>query len=164
MTRRRHTRKTLEQRFWQKVDRRGPGECWPWTGAKNGHGYGVLRLPEDGGIALAHRVSLVLAGRDPGDLLARHGCDTPSCVNPAHLRPGTAQDNSDDMVLRGRSLRGERQPGSKLTPDDVRAIRTAYAAGGVTVRELGERFGIAYATAHSVITGYRWGHVEAEAA
>lgn len=163
LTRRRHTRKTLEQRFEQKFERRGPDECWPWTGATNSRGYGVIRLPEDGGLALAHRVALRLDGRDPGGLLARHSCDNPICVNPAHLLPGTPVDNAADMVERGRSLRGEQQPSAKLTEDAVREIRRLHAAGDVTLAELAKRFGVARATVSGVILGYRWVHV-AEAA
>lgn len=163
MTRRRHTRKTLEQRFWAKVDRGARHECWPWKGAKNAKGYGVLRLPEDGGLALAHRIALRLAGRDPGALLARHKCDNPSCVNPAHLVAGTPADNSADMVSRGRSLRGEQQPGAKLSEEAVREMRHLYAAGEVTIRELAERFDVAFGTAQAAVRGYRWSHV-AEAA
>ena len=33
-------RKTLPERFWSKVKKRGPRECWPWTGAQvRGRGY-----------------------------------------------------------------------------------------------------------------------------
>lgn len=39
-------------------------------------------------------------------------------------------------------VRGFRQPGTKLTNDQVREIRAAYAAGGVTMRALAERYGI----------------------
>ena len=31
--------KSVEERFWEKVDRRGPDECWPWTAYSDRYGY-----------------------------------------------------------------------------------------------------------------------------
>ena len=28
-----------EHRFWPKVDKRGPDECWPWLAGADGDGY-----------------------------------------------------------------------------------------------------------------------------
>ncbi|HEX3958080.1 MAG TPA: hypothetical protein VHZ03_15810 [Trebonia sp.] len=42
-----------EARFWSKVDRRGPDECWPWTGSTDGNGYGIFSA--GGRIFRAHR-------------------------------------------------------------------------------------------------------------
>lgn len=43
-------------RFWDKVDKGNPDECWEWTSAKTPYGYGVLRV--DGKNLYAHRMSL----------------------------------------------------------------------------------------------------------
>lgn len=79
---------TVEERFWRKVDR--SGDCWMWTGARNGGGYGQFVISwHSGGTrriqAQAHRFSLMLAGRDPGNKVAYHRCREPLCVNPDHL-------------------------------------------------------------------------------
>jgi len=36
--------RTTEQRFWSKVDKRGPDECWPWTAASIPGGWGYFYL------------------------------------------------------------------------------------------------------------------------
>ena len=90
----------LMDRLWEKVDRRGPDECWPWTAGRQPGGYGTIDK---------QNVSRILLGLEVGDPReARHTCDNPPCCNPAHLIAGTSQENADDMVERGRSMRGER--------------------------------------------------------
>jgi len=88
-----------EERFWAKVDRRGPDECWEWRGARNGKGYGVFRI-ESRSIG-AHRFAFGLDAIPEGNFVC-HVCDNPSCVNPAHLWTGTAKDNNRDMQAKGR--------------------------------------------------------------
>ena len=95
-------------RFWEKVDKKGPTECWVWTGA------GVSRLPRrnyglahkpgtNRGKVRAHRVSWEMHnGPIPDGLNVLHTCDNPPCVNPAHLFVGTQRDNVRDMYAKGR--------------------------------------------------------------
>lgn len=76
--------KTLEQRFWEKVDIT-PG-CWFWTGGTNGKsGYGQISLNYKK--LLVHRVAIFL--RDgvmpPANLQVDHICHVKLCVNPDHL-------------------------------------------------------------------------------
>jgi hypothetical protein len=70
----------------------------------------------------AHRYALELAlGRplDPGKYACHH-CDNKVCCNPAHLYEGTAQDNSDDAVTRGRTGRGTAR---RLRPEQKLPMR-----------------------------------------
>src|SRR5689334_4116509 len=74
----------LGERFWSKVDRRAPAECWLWLGSRDDKGYG--RLDRNKRIARAHRLAWELThGPIPDGLVVRHRCDNPPCVNPAHL-------------------------------------------------------------------------------
>jgi hypothetical protein len=92
--------KSLEERFWSKVDKRGPEECWPWTGAHLSNGYGSLGAVHGANQRGAHRVAFFVAhGHWPS--VARHTCDNKWCVNAAHIVDGSHLDNSRDAVERG---------------------------------------------------------------
>lgn len=110
-------KKTPEIRFWRYVKK--TDYCWEWTGSRDRDGYGKILNHLS-----AHRYSYQLHKCiPPTDLVVRHTCDNPGCVNPDHLILGTVLSNSRDMVDRGRSLRGERNHKAKLHILQVRAIR-----------------------------------------
>ena len=94
---------TLYKRFWEKVDvSAGPHGCWLWIATVTNKGYGQF---SKGRVSVtAHRMSWELANgvKPPTDLFVCHRCDTPTCVNPAHLFLGTHRDNIADMVAKGR--------------------------------------------------------------
>jgi len=95
-----HTKRPLEERFWEKVDVRGPDECWPWTRKHNPKGYGQFRKDK---MVQAHRMAWELTnGPIPDGLDVLHTCDNPPCCNPHHLFLGTNDDNMRDMNSKGR--------------------------------------------------------------
>jgi len=136
-----------EVRFWAKVVKSSsPDGCWHWIGGKTG-GYGIITIQYKS--IGAHRFSYELHnGSIPNGLFVCHHCDTPSCVNPAHLFLGTPKDNMDDMVQKGRQRRtkppvfsGEDHPCATLTWEQVEKIRSLYASGRNTITELATIYG-----------------------
>lgn len=86
---------TLAERFWAKVQKGAPDECWHWTGAKRRGGYGAFWVDSNRRAAIAHRVAYqLLVGPIPEGLTLDHLCRVTSCVNPAHLDPCTAGENA----------------------------------------------------------------------
>lgn len=89
---------TEAERFWAKVDRRGPDDCWLWTGAVQSRGYGQLGV--DGKLVYAHRWAYEHeVGPIPDGLTIDHLCRTRLCVNARHLEPVTNKVN----IQRGES-------------------------------------------------------------
>lgn len=130
------------------------GECVVWTGLKDRKGYG--RIGVDGAMLAAHRVAYAEANGDiPGGLLVRHKCDNPPCINTAHLELGTHADNARDMVERGRSTAGERNPGSKLT-DAQAADLYRRGMAGEDRHALAAQFGINVSTVYRILAGDGW--------
>lgn len=149
---------TPEEKFWSHVHK--TESCWIWTGALSKSGYGKFQYKRTEG--RAHRVSWVLHhGKIPDGLLVLHDCpngDNRACVNPDHLWLGTNADNSGDMVQKGRSLKGENNPQSKLTEVKVLEIRKLYSRG-LTLLRLSEMFGVDRTIIHDVVRFKRWTHV-----
>jgi len=133
--------------------------CFLWTGTTTG-GYGRVRRGKR--THYAHRVAYeLLVGPIPEGVCVLHRCDTPPCVNPAHLFLGTIADNNQDMVQKGRGIAksGEQHCRARLTEDDVLAIR-ARAAAGETQRPLAREYGVDQATISNIVTRKSWKHVQ----
>lgn len=84
-----------KERFWGKVRRLGPDECWPWLGARattKWAAYGCFRLGDRK--VYPHRVAYtLLVGPIPDELTLDHiagKCFLGSlCCNPFHAEPVT---------------------------------------------------------------------------
>lgn len=92
----------LPDRLAKFVKAGNPDECWEWTGATNGVGYGKMTVRKRQ--RLATHIALEVDGRPrPSDgHFACHHCDNPPCCNPAHLFWGTPSENTMDGYRKGR--------------------------------------------------------------
>lgn len=133
---------SLEEKFHDGYVPEPNTGCWLWFKATDGHGYGQLRNPGSGPgrNVLAHRVSFEISnGSIPAGMVIMHSCDQPLCVNPDHLRLGTMKDNSQDMIAKGRR---RIVIYSKLSNQDVQAIRLWDQSGEVTKSEIAAAFNL----------------------
>jgi hypothetical protein len=159
----------IQDRFWQRVEKKKPDECWPWKGTMHGSGYGVIQgklfgeYVEGRPKVLAHRASWVIHNgpfpEHPGDYhgwVVLHACDNPRCVNPAHLTIGLQHENVKDMDRKARDnrtglapQRGTQHRRAKLTSAQVAEI----VASDETHRALAERLGVSTDTVERVRRG-----------
>lgn len=156
--------KDIGKRFWSKVAKRGPDECWLWTASFGSTGYGQFEI--DGKPRKAHRVAYMLIHGDiPSSVKVRHSCDNPPCCNPAHLIAGTQADNVKDMVERGRDYRGVPKIGeshgmSKLNDELVIQIRALGAQGfGPTHIKKKLELDITVANLSCILLRKTWTHI-----
>lgn len=149
----------LPLRFWPRVNKRGPEDCWEWTGQRHPSGYGTIKVA--GMMRGAHRVAWELShGTIPAGLFVCHSCDNPPCCNPAHLFLGTSADNTRDSTAKGRHrnprLLGERNPQAKLTERDAEIIRLLCGRIGLTQREVARRYGVTQSLVSQIMTQKVW--------
>ncbi len=148
--------KPLASRFWSKVKISGMFDCWEWKASLR-LGYGLFW--KNGGHVSAHRMSWELTrGIIPKGKLVLHNCDNPACVNPGHLFLGDGQENSSDMVIKGRSCRGEAKPNAKLTEGKVRQVRNWYT-GGSRVVDIARKLNVSHGLISGIVHGRTWRHV-----
>jgi hypothetical protein len=147
-------------RFWSYVDRRGPGECWPWKAGLFPNGYGQFRLGTRK--VKAHRCAFELErGPIPKQQLVLHECDNRRCCNPAHLFLGTHADNAADRKAKGRSARngtplpGEANPAAKVSRVLVEEIR-ARARLGESQRSIADAFQLSQSQVGNIVRGDSW--------
>ena len=143
----------LHERFMEYVHE--TDGCWIWTGPQRGTvpwRYGSFQIGKRA--ISAHRFAyLLFSGELKPGMVVRHTCDSTLCVNPAHLIVGSNQDNTRDMLLRGRQA-------SVLSEADVRRIRELRDDGVLTYGEIAECFGVGVTTVGEICRRTTWGHVE----
>lgn len=156
---------SVDERFWAKVQKI-PNGCWLWIGACTHKGYGRFNRLNRKKVK-SHRWSWENKnGSIPVGKMVLHSCiGQRNCVNPDHLRLGTAKENSDDMVKQGRHSHagggpdGEFNGQSKLTEKDVLEIRENYASGEFTQKELAKMCGVSQPVISRILAKKLWGHV-----
>lgn len=93
---------TPTERFWTHVDKQGPDECWLWNSDAVNKGYPYFQV--DKKRTYGHTFSYELhVGPIPEGLEIDHRCRVRRCVNPAHLRVATRQQNQANTPGWGRS-------------------------------------------------------------
>lgn len=129
---------SLGRRLKARVDSSaGPSACWPWTGATNNTGYGVLGVGRNK-LVLAHRATYELHIRAlrPREVVM-HSCDNRRCCNPAHLSAVSQQENLVDMARKGRSTSPLTEAQARAILHDSRPYRVVAADYGVSHNTVG---------------------------
>jgi len=134
---------STKERFWSKVDIRGPEDCWNWLAYTSEKGYGSIKI--DG---KALRASIVAWELTNGFRLGKqvlHKCDNKRCVNPNHLYLGTAADNIHDREKRNpvsRELSGITH--TKFCAYEIHEIRRLR--GKSSQRDIAKIYNVAHST------------------
>ncbi len=147
---------TLKERFLHYTSKT-PSGCWFWIGGLHPSGYGMLKYERV--TKFAHRVSWeIFRGPIPKGMDMLHSCDNRSCVNPDHLRPGTHQENMDDMAKRGRRrpVKSDKVWTVKLDWPQVIDMRQRFENGEVTPVELAAEKSMDLSGIHKILKGQYW--------
>jgi hypothetical protein len=156
--------------------------CWLWRGVQRGRGnpnkrYGVISIK--GKSISAHRWAYShFVAPIPNGMLVCHRCDTPLCVNPAHLFLGTGGDNMRDMALKRRHYsqthpkeaiqraqhmqkyapRGQRHWNAKLNEDGAKLVLELLKAG-TPVKNIAAKLGVSRQLISDIKRGLTWKHI-----
>jgi hypothetical protein len=147
------------KRFWLNVGvSDDTSACWEWKISRFKSGYGKTQISQK--TERSHRVAYIIQnGNIPDGLHVLHTCDNRACCNPNHLFLGTQQDNMIDKVRKGKQIRGETHPLSKLLDEQIREIRDRYSKGGITHNELALEFGVCRRAIGKIINKKHWKHI-----
>ncbi|AUR85686.1 homeodomain-like protein [Vibrio phage 1.079.O._10N.286.45.E9] len=133
--------------------------CWEVEPTARG-GYGKISML--GKTMLYHRASFELhVGKIPDGMMVCHKCDNPRCVNPIHLFIGTAKDNMDDKIAKGRHVgakKGSNHHGAKLVEWQVKEIKNLLNTGESQYK-IAEMYGVSQTSINNIKTGKRWKYV-----
>lgn len=134
--------------------------CVMWPFARCSGRYGHFQANKV--YYLAHRYVCEAAhGPAPdGKPLALHSCHNgeSGCVNPRHLRWGSAKENTGDMLKAGRFAVGRAASKSNLTDEAVRDIRRQRQQG-VRAADLAKGFGVSESAIYQICRKASWAHV-----
>jgi hypothetical protein len=142
-------------RFMSYVSPEPTSGCWLWAGSYFNSGYGRFSKTHSKSV-LAHRMAFEIFRCDiPDGQYVCHRCDVKECVNPDHLFIGTPQENSNDMISKGRHAFGDKVRPLHLCEERVALIRSRPE---LSTAELARMTGASYGVVWSVRAGksYKW--------
>lgn len=125
--------------------------CWSWIGREDEGGYGKYAD------MTAHRIMYIITRRRiPYNLHVRHLCHNKLCVNPFHLRSGTAWQNVQDSLKDGTYTIGEKNGNAVLTEDIINIIYDLYLSGNETTISIAAKYGLDCTTVGDILRGRSW--------
>jgi len=124
------------------------GECLECHYADAGRGYVKIRA-----CGLVHRfIYSTLRKPIPEGLYVLHECDNRPCLHPNHLFVGTAKDNFDDMVNKGRYRSVNR---TRLFTEEQELEMRKLQREGASYNALAAKYGVTKQTIYQYIKGGR---------
>ncbi len=151
---------------WDRVEKYTMPEpnsgCWLWTGACAADGYpritiGSLTNKTKKSVRVNRLVCDAAHGL-PDGMHALHKCDNIICINPDHIYPGSAKQNTQDCVSRGRRTQikcGSQNSRAVLSEEDVLAIRLSTKSGV----ELANIYNVSQANISMIKSRKNWRHI-----
>ena len=151
---------------WERIEKYTMPEpnsgCWLWTGACAADGYpritiGSLTDKSKKSVRVNRFVCQAFHGL-PDGMHALHKCDNVICINPDHIYPGTAQQNTKDCIDRRRRTQiklGSENSQAILNEENVLRIRASSEKPSV----LADRYGVTVAAIYAVINRKNWKHI-----
>lgn len=129
------------------------GECWLCHLAPNAKGYSPVSIGGRNGIKFrAHRlVFIAFFGALEEGILVCHTCDNRRCIRPEHLFSGTSQDNTDDMIIKGRKV-DDPEVGLRRKQATANLIRPLLAQG-LGRHAIADKLGISSSTVWNYTDG-----------
>lgn len=109
---------------------------------------------------LLHRIMLfTYVGPCPKGMECRHLNGNPLDNRIDNLKWGTRIENARDCNKHGHRCFGMKSPLAKLSDDEVKAIRESYIPGLVTLKELGDTYGMGISQIHRIVHKQAWTHL-----
>ena len=136
--------------------------CWYYCGG-NSRGYGHVYSEYNRKTYKVHRVMYeyynvyISPNKD-----VRHLCNNKICVNPAHLKSGTRQENINDQILHGTRRNGEKHHNVKLTEKEVIEIRRKIKEKNITQQSLAFEYQVDQTTISDIKNQRSWKHLRGD--
>ena len=134
-------------RFWDKVKKAGPDDCWEWQPSLRKDGYGQFHY--EGTMRLAHRMSFLFTHGREAEGVVMHLCNNKRCCNPAHLEDGSQQQNI--LMAFADGLKPLSKKLTEIERDEVRWLRAMGARNG----DIAKAYGISKQHASNLVSGRR---------
>lgn len=152
---------SLKKRLFKRCSIQG--DCMIWDGCLNEKGYGIINAGREIGTLLTHRASWLIKHGSLPEKLILHACDVRNCVNINHLKEGTSQDNTDDMMRKNRykmptPCRGSKNANAVLTEDLVIKIKSLLIEGK-SVAEISRALQQPFSRIYDIRRGRNWNHI-----